>query len=224
MKRFIALFCITICSVLCLFSLSACTKKDTLENYVSELRSNLYLGTLGDLNIKASYGFREVNQKNDGVASEKANLLTFKLLCNDDNRTSYKIKLTHNQTDYQADFKLNPVTDSVTAVMEIDGFDQNEFTVFLIKGSDKQEILMSSIVPKNAMDYKTALIKLKELQSPLLDNYTDQNGNFNAEIHARILVKDQTPYWYVGIVTNNDVKALLMDGVSGEVLAVRKVL
>ena len=52
----------------------------------------------------------------------------------------------------------------------------------------------------------------------------DQDGNFNAELYMRVIVKDQLPYWYVGFASGNEqLKALLVDGINGEVLAIREI-
>ena len=40
----------------------------------------------------------------------------------------------------------------------------------------------------------------------------------------RVIVKDQLPYWYVGFASGNEqLKALLVDGINGEVLAIREI-
>ena len=40
----------------------------------------------------------------------------------------------------------------------------------------------------------------------------------------RIFVKNDSPYWYVGIASGNGkLKALLIDGASGELLAAREI-
>ena len=40
----------------------------------------------------------------------------------------------------------------------------------------------------------------------------------------RIIVKKEKPYWYIGLINQDGTtKALLVDGFSGEVLAIRKI-
>ena len=57
----------------------------------------------------------------------------------------------------------------------------------------------------------------------MINGFYDQNNNLNLEIHARITVKDNAPYWYVGLNTKNGLKALLVDGTSGKILAIREI-
>ena len=84
---------------------------------------------------------------------------------------------------------------------------------------------MKSILPENTLTVSQALQSLSEKQNQLIGNYTDENGTFNGEIHARILVKNDHPYWYVGLVNKDkNLKALLIDGINGEVLAIREIL
>ena len=49
------------------------------------------------------------------------------------------------------------------------------------------------------------------------------NGAFGAEITLRVFVNNEKPYWYVGLVRGeHKVVALLIDGVTGDVLAIRE--
>ena len=82
---------------------------------------------------------------------------------------------------------------------------------------------MKSTLPKNTISYTKALTCLQKSQAELLKTYYDSNGNFNAEITLRVLVKDSHPYWYVGLSNANGTKALLLDGLTGKVLAVKDI-
>ena len=61
-------------------------------------------------------------------------------------------------------------------------------------------------------------------QQNLIKAFCDEKGAFNAEIYARIIVKNDKPFWYIGIASgNNNLKALLIDGFSGKTLAIREI-
>ena len=76
----------------------------------------------------------------------------------------------------------------------------------------------SERLPSTPGEAYSARLILNELK-----NYCDEKGNFNAEIALRVLVKDNHPYWYVGLSNTSGTKALLLDGFSGEVLAVKDI-
>ena len=222
MKKFLSVF-ITVITILSIF-LFGCTKVNPLISAVSELRSDLFEGTGEHFTIKACYGFKEAPFNNDASVGEKAYLLTFRLMDKETDGATYSLTLDFDGKNYKTDFKLNPVTDTVTAFIEIESFNQKEFTVTVSSGGTSEEITLTSIVPDGAIDYKTALDFLLNNQSELVNAYTDEEGNFTAEIYARIVVKNGAPYWYIGIASGNgNLKALLIDGFTGETLAIREI-
>ena len=94
----------------------------------------------------------------------------------------------------------------------------------ILSGSAPEVITLKSILPKNTIDYKKALDFLYKDQQNLIKAFCDESGAFNAEIYARIVVKNDKPFWYVGIASGNgNLKALLVDGFSGKTLAIREI-
>lgn len=217
---------IFILTFLCLtFFLSACNKKDTLDNYVSELKSDVFIGESQTYSLKASYGYKEHPFNHDGISAEKVYKLTIKIVKGVIDGANYTVCLTLNEKDFNSQFKLDPVSNVHTASIEIDNFNLKEFDLTIQSASKSETVKLKSIVPKNAITYSQALQSLSEKQKDLISNYTDENGTFLGEIHARILVKNEQPYWYIGLVSKDkNLKALLVDGLNGEVLAIREVL
>lgn len=202
---------------------ASCQKTNPLYDAVCELRSNLYYGISENYKLDACYGFTESATQPDGK-SEKVYAITFRLLEKEIDQADYSISMVYDQKNYSAHFKLNPITHTVTARIELENFNEKSFTVTLIKAQDKEDLTLSSTLPDGAISYKTALDCLYEKQSELIKSYIDQNGNFNAKICARIIVKEQKPYWYVGLTSaSGDLKALLIDGITGETLAIREI-
>ena len=219
MKR--KFFCLTI--FLCFLLLfSGCKTQNTLAPFVSELRSNCYHSQDSDFDISAGYGFIEINKNFDGKKGQTAHVLTFRLNHQNDLIT-YNVALTFNEKEYKSTFKLNPVSHNLTAFIPVDNFNLTEFDITLSYGSENIVIKMKSTLPKNTISYTKALTCLQKSQAELLKTYYDSNGNFNAEITLRVLVKDSHPYWYVGLSNANGTKALLLDGLTGKVLAVKDI-
>ena len=220
---FISIFLSFLLAFCCLF-FTACKKVNPLYERVSELRLSLYEGQSENFTISASYGFKETPFNNDSSVGKKVYILSFKLFGKETDGVSYTLKFEFEQQNYSATFKLNPVTHNLTASVELDNFNENEFSVTISGGGAPETVNLRSILPEKTIDYKKALDYLYADQQPLIKAYLDDNGNFNAEIYARVLVKNQKPYWYIGIASGNgNLKALLIDGFSGKVLAIREV-
>ena len=137
---------------------------------------------------------------------------------------NYSLSFIHNEKTYKTDFKLNPIRHSLIASVEIDDFDLKEFTVTITASGKVETIVMRSSLPDGTITSSEALKHLNQNQAELISAFSDEQGNFNAELYLRVIVKDEKPFWYVGIASGNDnLKALLVDGFTGEVLAIREI-
>lgn len=221
MKKFGVI--ISIFLLLSCLSISAigCNDKNGLDVYVSELRQTSYKAECDDFTLKANYGYKETPFVKDGKVGEKAYTLTIKLLGVSLDPATYYVSFNHNETTYKDKFSLD-ASGGLSTSFEIKDFNQKEFCVNVICGDKTQTLKLVSIVPENTLSYVDALNRLKESQSELISVYYD-GEDFNAEIYARILVKEDKPYWYIAFATETDLKALLVDGFTGEVLAIRNV-
>lgn len=222
-KICLALTCILLITAAACFA--GCKKDEGLMPYVSELRAEIYSCDSQDYNIKAFYGFKESPFVNDGNVGEKVYTLTFRMTGEEISEAERTVYLTYKGAEYKAAFALNPVSGALVATAEIENFNLKEFSALIISGSERHTANFKSVLPKNTIDCPAALKFFQTHQSALAQSYCDENGNFNAEIYARVLVKEDKAYWYLGFANgNNRVKALLVDGVTGDVLAVRDVL
>ena len=202
----------TILTVFCsLFS--GCDKKRDLSALITELRSDVFMGTSGDVVVNCNYGFsRDLDGKN---------YLTFSLKNKESSLTTYKIVLEKDKT-YLETFTLCPVTHKLTAKIQIDDFCEKEFEVKILFGSESVSIVMKSLLPENTITYKDALNCLYKNQPTLVDGYFSEAGVFNAKLTVRVSVRKEKAYYFIAFKTDK-VTALLIDGKTGEVLAVRDV-
>ena len=204
--------------------LCACNDKLDLTTSISNLKCNVYESQNTEYKILANYGFKEKQNSKDGKVGNRIYLLSFKFLDHALDNTTYSITLTFNKVEYKSTFKLNPISHTLDASVEVDNFNLNEFDITLRYGSNTDIITMKSILPENTITFTQALDHLINQQKGLIDLYIDQNGNFNGEIIMRVLVKDNHPYWYIGLCnTEGKLKALLIDGFNGKILAVRDI-
>lgn len=219
MKKFALLFLILCCPVV----FSGCEKESPYLAYLSDLKQNVYTCKAGDVTVTAYYGFREEPFINDGKVGETVFGYTFKLnIIPDDIRRT--IELETKDENYSAVFTVDDVTSEYKAFIETKNYFAKEFNAVLVCGSEKTPITMTSILPDNCITYENALDLLFEKQRSLLSVYSNENG-FNAEMYMRVFIKNDSPYWYVGVASGNGkLKAFLIDGVSGELLAVREIM
>jgi hypothetical protein len=221
MKRLVSLFLVLFCAF---FMFSACQKENPLFEHVSELRSDVFFGQSENYSIKASYGFKETPYNNDGDVKTRVYILHFILLDKEIEQATYTLTMQFNGFDYSTQFKLNPVTHVASTDLEINDFALKSFNVTVNCGSENETITLSSTLPENTITPQTALESIYKHQKSLVDSFYSSDGTFNAEIYLRVLVKDAKPYYYVGFGSgNNSLKAFLLDGLTGEVLAIRQI-
>lgn len=217
--------CLTFFASFLLFGAASCEKKKSLSDFVSELRTDVFEGSSENYSLKAAYGFKESPFANDGVIGEKIYSLSFVLTNKLADDVKRKIIFSHNGEEYRADFKFNPSSDSFTANVEADCFAAKEFSVKIVAGSEAEEIILKSVVPPSTISSNAALEFLSSEQAALIETYKNENGDFTGEISERIIVKNEKPYWYIGLLNGKGgTKALLIDGLSGEILAVREII
>ena len=224
MKRF---FLILTCLIFSFLTLGGCDcngEEQGLSVYVSQLRYQLYEGKSQNYTLFAEYGYTESPYLADGKIGEKIYVLKFRLPDKQTDQVTYSICLEFNGKTYNQNFALSPNRHALTCEMQIDAFDKKEFTVTIGTDADKESLTLKSVVPNNVLDYKGALKALQKHQAELLNTYRDSEGVFCAEIYARIIVKEDKAYWYIGIASERgSIKALLIDAQNGEVLAIRDV-
>ena len=113
---------------------------------------------------------------------------------------------------------------ALVLTLNVEDFDQKSFTVQVGTLEHKEQVCLNSILPQNTMSAEKALQSLYKTQKEMVDGFYDEQGNFNAEIYLRVMVKNEKAYWYIGFASGNKkLKALLIDAVNGEVLAIREV-
>lgn len=218
-KSYLFLFIICLTCTLTIFS--GCNKQSFLLDYVSEVRQDIFEGNNPDYNLKAYYGYKETPYANDGNIGEKNYSLTFLLKDIEESQISYSITIIElDNCTLQLKRQSNG---TLFAQIESDNFDLKTFSIRLNYASEFIDITMNSVVPTNCLTIGEVLTSLEKSQSDFI-NYYKVDLKFNAEIYARVIVKNQKPYWYIAFGNKESLKAFLVDGFSGEVLAIRQVI
>lgn len=208
-------------AILCFLFTCGCSKESKLLPYISELRETLYEGSSERYTVTAGYGFCETPRQSDGKVGELKKRLTVSLKGADAD-----VKITGavavGDVVCKESFKLNPVTFMLTAEFPMDA-PPSQVNLTLSENGNDEEVILLPAVPEGSFGYKQTLKYLEANQPGLIENY-ESNGAFAGEIALRILVRNEKPYWYVGLTDQHGkTKALLIDGTDGNVLAVKDI-
>lgn len=208
------------------FSLSflfGCNKSDDFTIYLSEYKSDVLEGKSENYSLIAGYGFYETPANFDGAVGNKTYLLTIRMKEKQPDNVNYTISFKFDGKDYKKEFSLSPVYNVLSAEFNIDGFNLTEIPVSVSAADKTEEVLLKSVVPENVISVNDAINSVKK-NTTVFDSLTDGNGGYNMELIARIIVKNDKPYYYIGVTDKNGkTKALLVDAFTGEVLATRNV-
>lgn len=204
--------------------MTACEKQVDLSPYVSELRQAVYYGESQSYKLTAHYGYKESPYALDGKVMPKKYSLCFFLDNVLTDSAEYSVGFVLDGTTYSSAFNLCPPKDKFMAVVPIENFNESSITVQIVKGDKREEVELKSKTPEGTISYQDALRSLYKKQKGLVDKYCDETGNFKGEIHLRLIVKNEKSYWYIGLTNSpKNLKALLINGSTGDVLAVRDI-
>lgn len=211
--------------LLCFISLFsfACDKQPALLKSVSELVERVWEAKSDAYIVKAQFGYCETPYQPDGAVGSVAYGLILKLTPKETvENAEYRASLQLGETPYEVTFALDPVRHKLTATVPVDSCPPDRFAIVIARAETEDHLELSCPLPENALTKEQALEALETNQGDLLDSYRT-NGAFGAEITLCVFVNNEKPYWYVGLVRGeHKVVALLIDGVTGDVLAIRE--
>ena len=211
MKKLFSVFIVFIC----LFCLVGCNNNSKYTPYISQLRSDVFVGEGENYSLQIFAEQRETPFINDAVAGEKHNLLTVRVLnCS----KPLKVSLYYAKEQLCADAEYNPHAMSMTATFEVSSFPTDKIEVS-VEGEYTEKIecvskrLADTISPQTALD--KVLTEKKDFISSI-----STNGELKAEIYIRLLVENDCNFYYIGFGQgSNKITAFLLDGKTGEIIA-----
>ncbi|MCQ2398917.1 MAG: hypothetical protein MJ072_00230 [Clostridia bacterium] len=199
----------------------SCKTENPLLPYVSELVTAIYRAETQDKTFTAYYGSAEYPLSHDGNAKKRSPRLLFKTEYTG-SETEYVVCGNFGGKDFSVPFSYDGVSGKLIAVFNAEGVGERSFDVQIKHGGTTENLTFTNVVPENTLTYKKILDNFYTGQPTYIKSLT-VDGKFNAEITLRVIVREEKPYWYLSVVDGCDTKAMLFDGITGELLAVKDV-
>ena len=220
-KKFLIIFFTFLLAVLFIFSGCKNNGKSSLLPYISELKKDILFGENETYVVCATCGYEEVPLNLDGKVDKTQNKLTV-FLTGENKDAKTEIGLHINGEIYKQTLTYDPISSKGRAAFPLD-IKEKSLTVSVYENGRESVINLKSKIPEDTVDYETALKTFEKSQKNLISNYTE-NGVFKGEISMRILEKEGKAYYYLGLTDKTGkTKALLIDGKSCDILAVRDI-
>lgn len=193
---------------------------------LSERRSGFFYATDGKYALTAISGVRETDYAQDGLASELKpyTLITLapvdKAAFDIDEEYSYQATVgyvdgvTVSERSFGGGMVMHPFAASYSA--EFDFETTQSFKVKISIGTQSYEYELTSIVPEDAIDYKTAidvakgeleLVGAYEIRARLIKNPVDRNDGL---------------CWHVAFISGEGASGVLIDPTTARIIAVKK--
>lgn len=219
LKRFFAVIaCLFLVCLLPLFA--SCKKEIDYFDYVSELRSNIFLAETDDFSLRVYAVEKETPYVSDGVPMETSKRIEVYLVAPSGDKTC-NLSFTVFDKAYGGEMSFDNVKAEYYFSCTLDVSELTELTCHIEYGEEEMELCALSIKTETTRSPKQILEDLKNGESELFSSMTDKYG-FTGEIYIRILYED-FPYYYVGVIDRNGkTNAFLLNGETGKILAKRE--
>ena len=202
----------------CLLLLS-CHKSIDYFDYVSELRSNIFLARTENFDLRIYATRKESPYTTDGVPRECFSRLEAYLVAPEGDKTPYLSMQIYEQTQ-GGEMSYDNVKGEYYYSCPLDVSSLSSIPCVITYGEEKIELVASSVLTKQSISPQTALKNLQTEAPDLFSSMTDKYG-FAGEIYIRLLYED-APYYYIGIINRQgDCNAFLLNAETGKILARR---
>ena len=212
---FRALFCLL--AFLCALLMPACKKEIDYLNYVSELRSNIFLAQTDEFSLRVFATEKETPYASDGVKRETTPIAEIHLVAPSGEK-NYAASFQVNGETYGGELSYNNVSGEYYFSCTLDIRAQTELTVCISCENQTATLVAKSVLSPNVLTPETALKTLVEKEQEVFSSRTDEYG-FAGEIRMRLLY-EENPYYYIGGTDKNgNTTAFLLNATTGKILA-----
>lgn len=204
--------------ILLLPLLTSCGKYDYFA-HVSDLRSDIFFAETDLYSLSVYCVERESPFLCDGVASPRVR--TVEVILVEKERTGAEFEVYFlSQKDLGGDMSFRSVSGDFYYSKSVLEFPEKSVSLRVVRNGEQTDLVATSVKGEGLLTPEQALSHALEAEQREISRLT-YGGAFHGELHVRLLKRDKT-YYYVGIVDETgEIRSLLLDSESGEVLAKR---
>ena len=197
----------------------SCKAEVDLSYYVSELRQNVYVAEIDGLKVTVYPEKRETPYIADSYVGKLKNVIIVKIDSENVVIDDAKISLTYDKTTVNGNFIYSPISCKYTSQIEVENLPTSaNIDATIICAEKEYKFSLLSVVNSKTITAKQALESVKKSDSGVVDKLFNV-GKVEGEIHVRIMADGDRTYYYVGLISKDEIYAYLVDGKTGEVLA-----
>ncbi len=211
--------CIILFSALILSFVSCSGKDDFSTQNVSQLRENVFVYENDDFFAEAFAEYREKEKADDGFVGERKNFMIFRLRFKKKSFQSASIKFETDGIKYENDFGFSPSSSYVSCETEVSSFPKSSFFAALDIDGNEHTVEFVSVKNEGTLGCEKAI---KECETKEKDRISEFIKDKNYEIRVRLIENGGFNFYFVGYITENSSVSFLLDGITGEVLAVKE--
>lgn len=206
-----------LCLSLCLIS---CKKDTNYFDYVSELRSNVFLASNEEFSLRVYSIKKESPYSADGVPRE-INVRTEVWLVAPSGDQECNLTFTVDGNPYGGEMAYDNVKAEYYLACNLDTSTFSTIECNIAYGETEYTLTAKSVLSQDTLSPETVLKNLTSAETELFTSMTDKYG-FAGEIYLRLIYED-SPYYYVGVIDRNGkTNAFLINATSGKILAKRE--
>ncbi len=203
------------CSLFC-----GCQQKVDYFDYVSELRSNIFLARSENLSLRIFAVKKEYPYLADGIPEKSSYRLEAYMVAPNGNET-VRITLQIGDKTVEGEMSFDNVKQEYFYSCTADCSTFSSLPCTVRYGEQEEIFTATSVLTSDALSPQTALTKLTDAEPELFKGLTDKYG-FAGEIYLRLLY-EEAPYYYIGVIDRaGKITAFLMNAQTGKLLATRK--
>lgn len=202
------------------FTFSSCKQSINYEDYVSELRSNIFLAQSESFSLRIYAVRKEHPYAADGIPRESSHRTEVYFVAPEGNKTC-NLSFSVNEKEYGGEMSYDNVRAEYyfSCSLDISGYTRIDCNV--VYGEKTLTMSALSVRDGETIPPKNILSMLVQEENELFKSMTDKYG-FTGEIHLR-LIYEEAPFYYVGVIDRSGkINAYLINAQTGKILAKRK--
>lgn len=199
-------------------TLFGCQKQTRLQESLSRLREDVYVGESENYRLTVYPELRESPMISDGKISQLKNVVILKLQVKNGLSGEFTVSFSTDKT-YEETFSFSAFSDCYVSSIEVEKLPDKPIIVTICHDEETETINTLSQLKSSTITYTAALNAAYKAKKDYLDEKM-QNGVFGGEIYLRLIAENDKNYWFVGFITEKGTLCLLLSD-SGALLEER---